>query len=70
MYQGGGRRGLELWSGVEGGGALASSQTVPRPLSSFDTHARRQPVTQSARSRRSYGEIEDCEQSTSDFAAR
>ena len=54
------------WSG----GALASSQTVPRPLSSFDTHARWQPVTQSARSRRSYGEIEDCEQSTSDFAAR
>ena len=36
----------------------------PRPLSSFDTHARWQPVTQSARSRRSYGRIEDCEQST------
>ena len=36
----------------------------PRPLSSFDTHARWQPVTQSARSRRSYGKIEDCEQST------
>ena len=35
----------------------------PRPLSSFDTHARWQPVTQSARSRRSYGKIEDCEQS-------
>ena len=34
-----------------------------RPLSSFDTHARWQPVTQSARSRRSYGKIEDCEQS-------
>ena len=29
----------------------------------FDTHARWQPVTQSARSRRSYGKIEDCEQS-------
>ena len=36
---------------------------APRPLSSFDTHARWQPVTQSARSRRSYGKIEDCEQS-------
>ena len=36
----------------------------PRPLSSFDTHARWRPVTQSARSRRSYGKIEDCEQST------
>ena len=35
----------------------------PRPLSSFETHARWQPVTQSARSRRSYGKIEDCEQS-------
>ena len=38
----------------------------PRPLSSFDTHARWQPVTQSARSRRSYGKIEDCEQSNDD----
>ena len=35
----------------------------PRPLSSFDTHARWQPVTQSAQSRWSYGKIEDCEQS-------
>ena len=43
---------------------LSSSQTAPRPLSSFDTHARWQPVTQSARFRRSYGKIEDCEQST------
>ena len=42
----------------------ASSQTVPAPPSSFDTHARWQPVTQSARSRRSYGKTEDCEQST------
>ena len=42
---------------------LASSQTAPCPLSSFDTHARWQPETQSARSRRSYGRIEDCEQS-------
>ena len=36
----------------------------PRPLSSFDTHARWQPVTQSAQSRWSYGKIEDCEQSS------
>ena len=31
--------------------------------SSFDILARWQPVTESARSRRSYGKIEDCEQS-------
>ena len=37
---------------------------TPRPLSSFDTHPRWPPVTQSARSRRSYGKIGDCEQST------
>ena len=37
---------------------LASFQTAPRPLSSFDTHPRWLPVTQSARSRRSYGKIE------------
>ena len=43
---------------------LASSQTAPRPLSSFDTHARWQPVTQSVRSRRFYRKIGDCEQST------
>ena len=36
----------------------------PRHLSSFDTHARWQPVTQSARSRWSYGKIEDCEHSS------
>ena len=35
----------------------------PRPLSSFDTHARWQPVTQSARSRWSYGKIKGREQS-------
>ena len=35
----------------------------PRTQSSFDTHARWQPVT-SARSRRSYGKIEDFEQSS------
>ena len=35
----------------------------PCPLSSFDTHARWQPVTQDAQSRRSYEKKEDCEQS-------
>ena len=35
----------------------------PRRLSCFDTHARWQLVTESARSRRSYWKIEDCEQS-------
>ena len=35
----------------------------PRPLSSFQTHASWQPVTQSPRSRRPYGKIKDCEQS-------
>ena len=41
-----------------------SSQTVPRRLSRFDTHPRWSLVTQSARYRRSYGKIGDCEQST------
>ena len=41
-----------------------SSQTVPHPLSRFDTHPRWSPVTQSARYRRSYGKIGDCEEST------
>ena len=35
----------------------------PFPLGSFDTHARWQPVTQSPRSRRSYGKMKDCEES-------
>ena len=35
----------------------------PPIVSSFDNHARWQPVTQSARSRQSCGKIEDCEQS-------
>ena len=43
--------------------ARIMTQVFPRSLSSFDTHARWQPVTQSARSRWSYGKIEDCEQS-------
>ena len=63
MYRGGERRGLKL----EGEGRaifLASSQTVSRPLSRFDSHLRWPPVTQSFRSRRSYGKIGDSEQST------
>ena len=63
MYRGGGRRGF---IDLVGGGDekfFASSQTASRPLSSFDTHPRWQPVTQSARSRRCYAKIEDCEQS-------
>ena len=35
----------------------------PRPLSSFNTYASWQPVTESAQSRWSYGKIEDYEQS-------
>ena len=42
----------------------------PRPLSSFDNRARWQPVTKSSRSRRSYGKIEDCEQSTIEVDAK
>ena len=42
----------------------------PRPLSSFDTHARWKPVTQSAQSRWSYGKIEDCEQSRNFLEAK
>ena len=56
MYRGGGRRGLQLL----GEGARTKP---PPPPSSFDTHPRWQPERQSARSRRSYGKIEDCEQS-------
>ena len=47
---------------------LTSSQTAPRPLSSFDTQARWQPVTHRARSRWSKGKIEDCEQSSTKVA--
>ena len=43
---------------------LASSQTVSRPLSRFDTHLRWPPLTQSLWSGRSCGKIGDCEQST------
>ena len=42
---------------------LASSHPTPPPKYYFDTHPRWQPVTQSARSRQSYGKIGDCEQS-------
>jgi len=53
-----------------GGGEKNISRFLPNrppPLSSFDTHAKWQPVTQSARSRRSYGKIGDCEKSTKFF---
>ena len=55
-----------IFNCTEGAGVgdyRASSQTVPRPESSFDTYARWKPVKQSPRSRTSYGKIEDCEQS-------
>ena len=39
---------------VAGRGREKNHQTAPRPLSSFDTHARWQPVMQSALSRQSY----------------
>ena len=41
--------GAGVCSGEEGGkkNVLASSQTIPHPLSSFDTHPRWPPVTQS-----------------------
>ena len=54
------------WAAVMLGLSLYFSHFLPNrphPLSSFDTHPRWQPVTQSARSRRSYAKIEDCEQS-------
>ena len=60
----GGHLDFQMYRGGRVSGIIASSQTDPdRPLSSFHTHTRRQPVTQSPRSRRSYGKIEDCEES-------
>ena len=58
--------GILIFKCTEGAGVGDYSSNRPRPLSSFDTHARWQPVTHSARSRRSYGKIEDCEQSIFD----
>ena len=58
--------GIVAWGGGEKNRKKYFSRFLPnrpRPLSSFDTHARWQPVTQSARSRRSYGKTEDCQQS-------
>ena len=52
------------WGGGDKKFLSLPPKLTPHPLSSFDTHARWQPVTQSARARRSYGKIEDCEQST------
>ena len=51
-----------------GGGGMKNifltSSIHPCLPSSFDTHARWQPVMQSAQSRQSYGKIGDCEQSS------
>ena len=67
------RRGLGLAKSTPNLEAIGSNariegvgrrETAPRPLSSFDTHARWQPITQSSRymrSRWSYGKIEDCD---------
>ena len=69
MYLGGGRgdySSRRRGRGEKNRGSLYFCRFLPnrpRPLSSFDTHARWQPVTQSARSRWSYGKIEDCNQS-------
>ena len=43
--------------------ASNANRPRPRPLSSFDIHARWRPVTQSIRSRRYHVKIGDCEQS-------
>ena len=57
-------RGWESCFIVVGGGG-GGEKTVLLPLSRFDTHPRWPPVTQSLRSRRSYGKIGDCDQSNS-----
>ena len=57
-------RGWESCFIVVGGGGRGE-KTVLLPLSRFDTHPRWPPVTQSLRSRRSYGKIGDCDQSNS-----
>ena len=48
----------------EGASVGKASWLYLASLSSFDSHARWQPVTQTARSRQPYGKIRDCEQST------
>ena len=65
MYRGGERRGY-----TSGERKKAKKQKIsrllphpPPPQSRFHTHPRWPPVTQSARYRRSYGKIADCEQS-------
>ena len=76
MYRGGGGRGSGIIHVALGGGGrenyfsrflLNRPPPPPRPFhpqSTFDTHPRWQLVTHSAQSRRSYGKIGDCEQST------
>ena len=51
-------RGREKWKKYSSHFLPNRPRPRPRPLSSFDTHARWQPVTQSARSRWSYGKID------------
>ena len=48
-------------------GNYSSKGRGARKKNGFGTHARWQPVTQSAGSRQSYGKIEDCEQSCLGF---
>ena len=71
MYRGGGEGGVSGIIAQKGRGTRKIKYRdcntlppkLPLPLSKFDTHARWLPVTQSARSRRSYGKIKHCEQS-------
>ena len=62
LDRGGGERVGFIAVGGRRRGRGTSSQTVPHPLSRFDTYPRWSPVTQSARYQRSYGKIRDCEQ--------
>ena len=64
VWIGGGERVGFIAVGGRRRGRGTSSQTVPHPLSRFDTYPRWSPVTQSARYQRSYGKMRDCEQYT------
>ena len=46
--------GIGIIALVGGRGREKNHQTAPRPLSSFDTHERWQPITQSTLSQQSY----------------
>ena len=58
IHRGSGHPGLWPWR-------ERGEKNVLLPLSRFDTYPRWPPVTQSLRSRRSYGKIADCDQSNS-----